>query len=311
MRVVVHGGFHKTATSHLQGILRRNSNHLMKREVMYFDHRDVRKNFTVPCQRNARLNAGLATKHKVPDDKLRKMTTEFFAPVLRQSPETLIISDENLYGHCANIARSGALYHFRRRYVRPFVNEIPFDVTDVFLSIRNYPDFFAAAYTEYLRSTKGSHGVEWFVSIEETMAKALANPPSWIKLINFTAKWFPKANIHVWRLEDFREISPQILQAMCGNNVQYDKLKLPQKASTRLSPSNRAMQEFVRVRDTVGIKEALESRLELEKQFPKNDANPGYQPWNSEDQAVLSASYDQHWKEICNTSWITTIRPNE
>lgn len=311
MRVVLHGGFHKTATSHLQGILQRNSNHLAKRGVMYIHHREVREKFTVPCQRNANLNAGLTPKTKITDAKLRKISEDFFTPIKDANPETLILSDENLYGHCAHIARSGAIYHFKKRFVRPFANEIPFDVTDIFLSIRNYPDFFAAAYTEYLRSTKGLNAVERFVDIEDTMAKVLANPPNWVNIIKFTSKWFPKARIHIWRFEDFREVSPQILQAMCGDAVQYDKLRMPQHSTKRVSPSNKAMQEFSRVRHSTGIKEALEVRLELEKQYPKNEESSGYQPWTSENHALLSNLYDQHWNEICDTPWITTIRPTE
>jgi len=309
MKVVLHGGFHKTATSHLQGVLLRNTNHLAKRGVMYIHHRQVRKNLTLPCQRNANLHAGLSPVPRITDEVLREMTTSLFAPVEHVKPNTLILSDENLYGHCAHVARKGALYHFRKRFVRNFVREVPYDITDVFLSIRNYPEFFSAAYTEYLRSAKGLNAAERFVDIEDTMARVLDNPPSWVKLINFASKWFPKAKVHIWRFEDFRSVSPHVIQLMCGDSIQYEKLRMPKEKEKRPSPSAKAMQEFFRVRHSKGIKEALSARLEIETQYPKNNSSDSFQPWSQEDHAVLSNLYDQHWEDICQIPSINLIQP--
>ncbi|MEE9454602.1 MAG: hypothetical protein V3V13_09500 [Paracoccaceae bacterium] len=307
MRVVLHGGFHKTATSHLQGILQRNSGHLTKRGVMYIHHRLVRRDFTVPCQRNANLNSGLNTRVKIPDDKLREIATAFFAPVREANPETLIISDENLYGHCGQVARKGALYHFRERFVRTFAREMQYEVTDIYLSIRNYPDFFAAAYCEYLRSAKP----ERFVDISTMMKNVVKNQPRWTKLLKFAARQFPNAEIHVWKFEDFREISPQVLQSMCGENIKVQKLKNPKQKNKRPSPSDKAMNDFIEVKSLHGPERALQVRLELENKYPKGETYKGFQPWSQADRQQLINLYDEHWDEICNMSRFNTLHPNQ
>ena len=277
MRVVLHGGFHKTATSYLQSLLQRNRGYLARNNVMYLHHRDVRKQYTVPCQLNAYEKIGVDRKTKIPDAELRQMTHDFFEPVRVANPDTLIISDENMAGHCGHCVQRGMLYHFRRAFMRSFAGELPFEVSEIYLSVRNYGDFFAAAYGEYLRSATTFRFVE-----EDAMKQSLLDRmPSWHLTLTAVAEAFPNAEIKVWRYEDFGEVSSKVLQSMCGNNISIEHFKHPKSRNVRPSPSQKAMSQFVDLYKSNSPDVALQRRQNLEIKFPKNCQNSGYNPWNT------------------------------
>lgn len=108
--VVVHGGVHKTATSHIQSILQRNAGRLRKSGVHYVHHRDTRKEFTVPTQLNGYEKLGLKYKTKVPDDELAQKALAFFDDIGAAPGERIVLSDENMPGHSGQCVRSGQLY---------------------------------------------------------------------------------------------------------------------------------------------------------------------------------------------------------
>ena len=306
MRVVLHGGFHKTATSYLQGLLRRNRGYLARNDVMYLHHRDVRKQFTVPCQINAYEKIGVDRKTKIPDAELRKMTYAFFEPVREVNPDTLIISDENMAGHCGHCVQRGMLYHFRRAFMRSFANELPYDVSEIYLSVRNYGDFFAAAYGEYLRSATAFRFVE-----EDAMKQRLLDRmPSWHLALTAVATAFPEAEIKVWKYEDFGKVSGKVLQSMCGDTVSIGHFKHPKSRNIRPSPSQNAMSKFVDLYKSESPEFALLKRQQLEVKFPKNGQNPSYSPWNEEEYTKLMLAYENHWDRICTNPRFTIIQPN-
>ncbi len=305
MRVVLHGGFHKTATSFLQGVLQRNRGYLARQNITYLHHRDVRRQFTVPCQLNAYEKIGVNRRTRISDDELQAMTEEFFRPVLDQNPETLIISDENMAGHCGHCVQRGMLYHFRRAFMGGFSNALPFDVDEVYLSVRNYGDFFAAAYGEYLRSATTHR----FVTEEDMKTRLLDRMPSWHLTMTSVASAFPNSEIRIWRYEDFSSLSGKVLQQMIGPTADVERFKVPNSRNVRPSPSQKAIEMFVQAYKTGSPEEALAKRQEFEQAFPKNDENPGYNPWTSEEYTKLSDAYEEHWSKIVNNPRFTVISP--
>lgn len=306
MKVVLHGGFHKTATSYLQSMLQRNRGYLARNDVMYLHHRSVRKAFTVPCQLNAYEKIGINRKTRISDDELRALTTDFFQPVRSENPGRLIISDENLAGHCGQCVQRGMLYHFRRAFMTAFAGELPFEVSEIYLSVRNYGDFFAAAYAEYLRSATTHRFVE-----EEAMKQRLLDRmPSWHLTLTAVAAAFPETEIKVWRYEDFRDLSSTVLQSMCGNTVDIAHFKHPKATNVRPSPSHKAMSKFINLYKSSSPKEALLKRQDFEAKFPKNDTNLGYNPWTDAEYAKLWDAYEEHWTKICNNPRFTVITPS-
>ena len=90
--LVLHGGFHKTATSHIQSLLARNSKMLARSSVDYLHHRDTRKRLTVPVQCNVYTNIGMDWDPQISDAELARMTAAFFDEVLATSAGRVILS---------------------------------------------------------------------------------------------------------------------------------------------------------------------------------------------------------------------------
>ena len=144
--LVLHGGFHKTATSHVQQVLGRNAKMLARQGVTYVHHRDVRKELTVPTQLFVYEELGKNYRTKYTAQELAAKTRAFFDAIAAEKPKRLILSEENMAGHCGHCVKRGLLYIWRDQMVRAFAGQIPFVVREVHLGIRNYADFFASAY---------------------------------------------------------------------------------------------------------------------------------------------------------------------
>ncbi|KJZ20157.1 hypothetical protein [Loktanella sp. S4079] len=308
---VLHGGFHKTASTYLQRILHRNQGFMDKRGVHYVHHRQMRKGFTVPCQENSYLHLNIQRKDIIDDKKLRQMTTAFFEPLREMAPERLILSDENLAGHCGHCAKRGSLYRFRDAFMRVTANEIPFPVREVHLAVRNYADFFAAAYVQYIRSLRPFSPNVIFA---DTMVnRVMNNLLGWNGVIARVSHYFPDAQIYVWKFEDFRNdpnMTGQILRNIVGEKIDISKFKTPKDEKKRPSASARAMAEIQNLILTKGIAVASEQIRDIQEQYPRNADNPGFDPWNAWERKHLTKLYEDDIARLEREPSVTVVRSN-
>lgn len=292
--VVVHGGVHKTATSHLQSILQRNAGRLRKRGVHYVHHRDVRKRLTVPVQANVYTHLGMDWDPKISDAELSTLTADFFAELSRLGAGRLIVSEENMAGHCGHCVKRGLLYRWRHELLHSFAAQFPHPVREVHLGLRNYADFFASAYVEFLRSAQGRN------VIPETRMKqgVLSHMPSWAGLVDEVAQAFPEARLILWRHEDFAALSERIIGNLCGPGIAAGDLVLPARSRGRPSASHRAVRELLSEVARIGGEAALARRVEIQDRYPRGPDWPGYDPWTPEERAHLIRLYDRDVAEI-------------
>ncbi len=302
---MVHGGVHKTATSYVQSILQRNAGRMRKSGVHYIHHRDTRKIFTYPCQLNGYEKLGMNFKTKYPDDKLRKQTAKFFKKVGAKPGERIILSDENMAGHCGQCVNAGVLYQRRQTIMPIFAREIPYPVRQVHLAVRNYADFFASAYVEFLRSASGDN----VISEAQMKIKMLSNLPSWTGFIDDVAAAFPGAELVLWRHEDFGRLSERIIGNLCGPDIDVSKLETPKRSRGRPSASHRAVQELLIEIARVGGAAALEKRVEIQETYPRGPDWPGYDPWSAPERAHLTRIYEKDVAEIARRESIRFLTP--
>lgn len=303
--VVVHGGVHKTATSHVQSILQRNAGRLRKQGVHYIHHRDTRKKYTVPVQLNGYEKIGLNYKTKIPDKMLAKKSAGFFADVGAGPGERIILSDENMPGHSGHCVRSGLLYNRRDVLIPIFAQNIPYPVREVHLALRNYADFFASTFVEFLRSASGEK-----VITEAQMKRAvLSNLPSWTGFVDLVISCFPEARLTIWRHEDFRALSGCIIGNLCGPGIDPAELAEPKRSRGRPSASHRAVQELLMAIEREGGDAALARRVEIQDAYPRGPDYPGYDPWTAAERAHLTRIYDKDMGEIAMRKNVTVLRP--
>ena len=292
--LVLHGGFHKTATSHIQSILARNSKMLEREGVSYVHHRDMRKRFTVPVQCNVYNAIGMDWNPKISDQELAGMTGAFFDELLASGPERIILSDENMAGHCGHCVKRGMLYRWRRKLIEVFAAQFPYGVGEVHLGVRNYADFFASAYVEYLRSVQG----QWFVDEPLMRKQVLEVMPSWHNILKSIVTFFPGAKVYVWKYEDFRKIDQIILANLCGPEIDVQKLKEPKDKNKRPTASGRAVAELLHLIHKEGAEYALEQRLALQEKFPRGPEFGSYDPWPANERAHLTRVYERDIEDI-------------
>lgn len=299
-RLVLHGGAHKTATSHIQSVLNRNAGGLAARDIAYVHHRKLRRDVTVPAQVNAYEMLGVAPglrpslasgKRRVSDDELAAFSEAFFAPILAAAPERIVLSEENMLGHCGHCVQRGQLYRHRHRMAQKFAGAMPLRVDEVYLAIRSYPEFFAAAYVEFLRSASPAR----FVPEAEFKAMVVARMQSWHGVLQTLRTAFPHAAIRVWRYEDFRALEPRILASLCG--VDAAQLKYPAGRKERPTASGRAIAELLRAVARDGVEPAFARRVALQERYPRADYGR-YDPWTAEERDTLADAYAAHVAQI-------------
>ena len=305
--VVVHGGVHKTATSHVQSILQRNAGRLKKAGVHYIHHRDTRKDFTYPCQLNGYEKLGMDFRRKVPDADLKKRAKKFFGKIKAKPGDRIILSDENMPGHCGQCVRTGELYQRREMLVPIFAGNIVYPVREVHVAIRNYADFFASAYVEFLRSAKGDN-----VFSENQMKRAvLSHVPSWLGFVDLVQASFPDARLILWRHEDFSALTGRIIANLCGPGIDPADLVTPKRSRGRPSASHRAVRELLSEIERIGGEAALAKRVEIQDRYPRGPDFAGYDPWTAQERAHLSRVYEKDVAAIRNQLDVEFLDPGE
>lgn len=292
--IVLHGGFHKTATSHVQSMLARNSKMLERAGVHYVHHRDTRKKLTVPVQCNVYNSVGMDWDPKISDEELQEMSHAFLSKLLEMRPKRLILSDENMAGHCGHCVKRGVLYRWRRKLIEVFAQQFPDGVDEVHLGVRNYADFFASAYVEYLRSVTG----QWFVDERMMRRQVMENMPSWHNILKSVVTFFPGARVVVWKYEDFRKIDRKILANLCGPAIDVDQMKEPKDRNKRPTASGRAVHELLQLIHREGADYALEQRVALQEMYPRGPEYGSYDPWTAQERAHLTRMYERDIEDI-------------
>ena len=303
--VVLHGGVHKTATSHIQSILQRNAGRLRKSGVRYVHHRTTRKDYTVPIQLNGYHRLGLGYRTVVTDEDAARIAADYFGAIGAGPGERILISDENLPGHSGHCVKSGMLYMRRKTLIPTFARHIPHEVREVHLAVRHYADFFASAFVEFLRSASGEQ-----VTSEARMKKAvLSRLPSWGGLVEVIAGAFPDAALTIWRLEDFGALEDRVIAGLIGPGVDVARLDAPKRKRGRPSASHRAVTELLAQIERHGAEEALSRRVEIQERWPRGPDEPGYDPWTAAERAHLGRMYERDCAELAARERVAFLRP--
>jgi hypothetical protein len=304
--VIVHGGVHKTATSYVQSILRRNAGALAKRGTLYVHHRHTRKELTIPSQLNGYMKLGLNYRTKVSDEELAERSQVFFKGLKAKAGQRVILSDENMAGHCGHCVTSGVLYNRRKTLLPAFAGAMAWPVNEVHLAVRNYADFFASAYVEFLRSAQPPRVVP------DTVMKTqvLSRMPSWLGLLRDVRKAFPEARLIVWRHEDFRQLRDRVLDNLAGPGAAGMGFAMPKNAKVRPTASGKAVEELLRLVASAGAETALARRVEIQERYPRGDIWPGYDPWSAQERAHLTRLYERDWQDILREPGLEPLLPD-
>lgn len=305
MKIALHAGFHKTATTFMQSVLEGNAKNLLRDGTEVVSHQHLRSKYTRAAQNYAYGQIGINKTTSISQAEFETAATNFFAGMEHDgSTRRLLLSEENVMGHPGQCALPGLLYRFPKRFATCFAEGLPYPVTEIFVSIRNYADFFSACYVEFLRSASEDR----FIPPEIMRYKVMGNMPSWISLIELVQECFPNARITVWRYEDFRPLSSMIFARMALAKV-HNKKRAKSDSILRVTASQQAVDQMLKVFIEEGPGAAIEAFRQLQFLEQSDVASARFDPWSQKERAHLTRIYNKDWQALCNASWVETLVP--
>ncbi len=271
----LHVGAHKTATTYIQTELGRNARILASDGIAYIPMRTFRSWRRSLSRFGARVLGPPGARF---DRRLRKWNPE--------RSQTCIISDENMIGTCGDIVSAGKLYPNLRSKLGAVAAMLEGHEVRLFISVRCYASFYAAAYSEALRYGEGS-SAEVFRRRLDPAARR------WPDVLADIADLFPSSPIVVWPYETFAQCRTEIFDALAGTEI-ATKLHLSREV-LRPSPSQDAVDQAERFAGRFGWRLAaclmpfFESRA---------NASVPFDPWTEIERRELRQLYAADLQEI-------------
>jgi hypothetical protein len=288
MKLHVHVGVHKTATTYLQGLIAKNGPRLNAGGVGMMPLMPFRMFFT----RN--LMKFPAGEFRI-DDHLDR----FFAHGIPPSIRGLILSDENLIGVCNGLINTGKPYQGAGKRLSHLKALLEGHRVTLYMSIRSYDDFASSSYCEAMRHT------DHFETFAAFRAKLDMESVRWPAMIERFANALNAAEIKLWRFEDFRDSGPVVFR-----DIAFGIDSAPQEAESkaeRPSFSEPAVTMMEMIASRFGPKVAAEMVEEIGERLPKGSGKgeyPAFDPWSAEDHVRMAALYDEDCAAIPASHWL-------
>ena len=303
MKLSLHLGAHKTATTYIQQVLRANRSSLAKRGIAYVPLNELRDEFSglvlrkptqgesllVRLNRKRKIKAFLKRQVTVPSDSS-------LPPV-----ERLILSEENLIGTPSGIVSDGQLYREigdRLSALREHVEH--FDI-EVFLGVRHQGYFSSSVFAEAVTQPTGlSHNDSFF------REEWLRHSNSWVTIIDVIRDAFPEAPILVWDYDEFSALESRVLSKICGA---ANRMRLPKRPAdpVRQTFSHKAITELLAAQEMGGPDARLAKRQEARLAHPRNEDNPAFSLWSDEQLEKLGAGFQRDLEAISGMGNAVTL----
>ncbi len=192
-KIILHLGAHRTASTHVQGVLGKNVALLAEAGIV------------APSQDNVKIALTKPLGARIPSKRAG------FAALLKgASPETVVISDENLLGFLNSIFTHGKFYPDTARRLAKLRHMLPCDPAKIVVAIRPYDSFFASAYGRWLAPGR-------LVLPHKTVAElALGLTRGWGDVLADIAAAFPKSELVISEYSPDPRFGPAQLSAILG-----------------------------------------------------------------------------------------------
>jgi hypothetical protein len=280
MKIHIHVGVHKTATTYIQNMFHANRAVLNEAGIGYLSLWELRSFLT------EKLMSFTPQNFRIEDHLPR-----FFNNNVPGQIRGLLISEENFIGHCGGLVNSGEPFANAGGRLAQLRKLLPGHDITMFCALRDYHTFLSSAYCEGIRNKQK------FVTFETFRSRLRWDKMNWPELLaKFEQNLRPTKTI-LWRYEDFRKHSKEILNALC-----FD-------AGLTLAPPTGADAEYPSFsQTTIDTLEVLAKNLEPEianalinsigKTFPKGDSFKAFEPWGKNEIALMQRLYREDCQMI-------------
>ncbi|MBL1438285.1 MAG: hypothetical protein COB08_019075 [Rhodobacteraceae bacterium] len=192
-KIILHLGAHRTASTHVQGVLGKNIALLAEAGI------------AAPSQDNVKLALTKPLGARIPS-----VRAGFRQLKISDALETVVISDENLLGFLNSIFSHGEFYPDTARRLAKLKAMLPVDPVKIVVAIRPYESFFASAYGRWLAP-------ERIVLPRETLATlVLGLKRGWGNVLADIAEAFPECELLISEYSPDPRFGPAQLSAILG-----------------------------------------------------------------------------------------------
>lgn len=266
-------GAHKTATTHLQGILLANRARLLSHNIALSAPQNVRKewlpNFFNYCNNPKREQQG-----------------ELAASLTSIAPLTglWILTEENIVGVSNDFAIKPGMYPTAADRIKCLTELFADANISLYFSLRSYESFYRSAYSEVVRN-------RGYIPFERFYSEARFKNNSWVTMIQAIQEVLPQEKITLWKFEDFRELVPRLVSLMTGIDEATPLIEAYKPETTRPSLSQKTIEILASLHPVLKRKESLTLVERINRAYPLEAGHPPYQPFSIEQQTIFRTQY--------------------
>lgn len=269
MKVRLHIGAHKTATTHLQDNLAAQEALILRHGWAYLPR---------PMLRQAGLLQAVFAQHvrAMQGQGPRLLLADMLKPPAH-IPRNFILSEEDILGSSADLLT--AVYPHARARLLAWAAVAPPERTEVFLAIRDYAGLLPSAYSQALRD--GSPPPP-FATCRAAWREGRLG---WPDLVRSIAEVFGASQVSVWTMEHYLSDPAAVLSAFAGLPLAEVKRGAPSD-TTRLSAA------LVRAIEALDPGLSIPARRQAAQRLAERAApGPKFDPLTGDEKAALSARY--------------------
>ncbi|MEM6638096.1 MAG: hypothetical protein AAF667_19670 [Pseudomonadota bacterium] len=280
MKVSVHIGAHKTASTHLQHAMqpivqaaRENGTALLLPKELRGDRLAISKLVNAPSNNLAEQAA------------VSSIVEEFHGAL--HGCSRAVVSEENLIGisHHPEMRRQGRFYPRATGRLDRLFKFLNFEKVTIYLAVRDPAFFFVSAYSQRLMA-------QGYVDFETFLGDADLRQLMWSELVGRLIRMPQVERCVIWRFEDYPLQFAAIAEDMLGRDWS-DQLK-PSQGLVHAGLSEAAYQQLVIWDATEGTPDSKAVR-DARKRFPKSTGNGAFMPFDPD---FLTESADAYAHDL-------------
>ena len=284
IKIIIHAGAHKTASTHLQNRVLENENLVIKSGCSYLGPEKIR-------DQSGTLWHALG-RSDTPDEQKRKLAA------LAAGQPRLVISEENIIGGFKDLMNGpnrAILYPKAVERLARLAQLVAPNPLHIAMAVREPSSYYVSVYNQLLLSGRFQTWERFSKGLDPTAVK-------WSDILRPIAEIPGVAAVSIWRYEDYHRLLPQILNTLLGQPRPDIPLHMEKRMHEGLS--ERAVQACCTWHAA-----GYDGRLGAvaREDFPVSDAYPKFSPWPEELMRESRAAYGRDIEALGRAGNITVL----
>ena len=284
IKIIIHAGAHKTASTHLQNRVLENENLVVKSGCSYLGPEKIRDQFGTLWRALGRSDT--------PDEQKRKLAA------LAAGQPRLVISEENIIGGFKDLMNGpnrAILYPKAVERLARLAQLVAPNPLHIAMAVREPSSYYVSVYNQLLLSGRFQTWERFSKGLDPTAVK-------WSDILRPIAEFPGVAAVSIWRYEDYHRLLPQILNTLLGQPRPDIPLHMEKRMHEGLS--ERAVQACCTWHAA-----GYDGRLGAvaREDFPVSDAYPKFSPWPEELMRESRAAYGRDIEALGRAGNITVL----